>query len=53
MLEEGKDDFRRIRNDNNVKYDNDELLINLLYINLQPNNKGYYNKDYSNEDYID
>jgi len=39
--------------EDNNKYNNKELLINLLIIDLQPGNKGYSNKDYSNKDYTD
>jgi hypothetical protein len=40
-----------LKNDDDDKYNNDELLINLLCIKLQLGNKGYYNKDYSNKEY--
>jgi hypothetical protein len=53
MLKESKDDFKRIKNDNDNKYNNDKLPINLLYIILQPSNKGYANRDYSNKEYTD
>jgi hypothetical protein len=53
VLKEGKDDFKRIRNDNDDKYNDNELPINLLYIVLQPSNKGYANKDYSDKEYTD
>jgi protein-tyrosine phosphatase len=45
MLKEDKEDFKRTRNDNN-KYNDDKLLINLPFFDLQPSDKGYSDKDY-------
>jgi hypothetical protein len=45
VLKEDKEESRKTGNDDD-KYDDDELLINLLFLELQLNNKGYNNKDY-------
>jgi hypothetical protein len=45
MLEEDKEDLRRTGNDDD-KYEDDEPLIDVLFLVLQPSNKGYINEDY-------